>query len=179
MEMMLVLSMAGLFMAGVYETVITGLRVANAADEREQIRQGLANTLERMTRVVTHCRNIDTATNSVFQCDIDTDGDGASSASTPYERNHVYTYDAAADTLTYDYNNSPSPSAETLARYVTAFDFNYLESGSSTEATTCDATSSCGGQCCRSELRVLIAAATATRDTETINVTTSIYLENM
>ncbi len=173
MEMMIVISLSGLFIFAVYETVITGLRVANAADEREEVRQQMANVLERFTRDVSQCRNLDQGDDGQFQCDVDTDGSDSSSGT---ERNHNYSF--AGSTLTFDYSGSSG--AQTILRNLTSFDFNYQKSGSTTEFATCDATSSCGGAgtCCRDDARAVIVTATATKDAETVSMTTSVYLQN-
>lgn len=179
MEMMLVISMAGLFMVGVYETVITGLRLANAADEREQIRQGLADVLERFSRDASMCVNLDEGEDAQFQCDVDANGVGGSTGT---ERDHNYT--VSGSTLTWNYSGSPA-GAQTILRNITSWDFNYLRAGSATEYTTCDLTSASGSatcvdaaNCCQADARTVIVTATLTRDTETISATTAVPLMN-
>ena len=62
---------------------------------------------------------------------------------------------------------------------LTAFDFNYVEQNATASQATCDSTSSCGSNCCRSEARVVQVTMTATRGQETISVSGAVYLRNM
>lgn len=166
-------SLVSLFLGGVYETVITALRTAHAADQREDVRQQLAGALDRLTREARMARHVDQGDDDRFQFDADFDGDGDSSGS---ERNINYVVQSG--TLTRE---ASGVDEQTLIRNLASLDFNYLKAGSTTEYATCDSTSSCSSAavCCRADARVVLVTATVTRGTETISATTAAQLGNM
>ncbi len=164
-------SLLSIFIGAIYETVIVGLRAVNAADEREDVRGQLFSALDRLTRETRMARNVDHATDQQFQFDMDTDGDGASTGA---EQN--VDYEVIGGVLTRAANGG---SAVTIVRSLTSLDFNYLKNGSVTEYSTCDATSSCSSQCCRTDVRAVLITASATRDQETISMTSAAFLDNM
>ncbi len=72
--------MFSLFVYGVFEVVIVGLRVADATGERETIRLELAKALDLLTREAASAYNVDNSTSSRFQFDArigDNDGNGS------------------------------------------------------------------------------------------------------
>ena len=177
LELVVVTSLLGLFFGAVYETLHVALRSVGAADRREQMRTQLVRVLDQFTREVRMARDVDEADDDDFQVDVDTDGNGSSSGT---ERDVNYVYDAANDILTRAHSGG---STVTLLRNLTAFDFDYYESNSSTLNESCTFTSSCGGRCCEDDVRVVIVTATVTSGSgqaaETITETASVFLGNM
>ena len=78
LELFIVISLLGVFVVGIYQTVIVGLRVVDDADDRAGLRQQVLHTLDRFTREVGMAKVVDTAKASEFQFDADFDGDGDS-----------------------------------------------------------------------------------------------------
>jgi prepilin-type N-terminal cleavage/methylation domain-containing protein len=178
LELMVVLTLFGVFFSALQEPVLVGLRSLDSADTREAARTQLARALDQFTREVTMARNVDRATGTRFQFDADFDGDGASSNITPEERNINYEYDAAADEWLRSDTDTSAGQETVLISNVTSLDYNYYETGSTTESAACDSTGSCGSNCCRSEVRVVVVTATVTRDSETMTMSASAFLEN-
>ena len=170
-EMFIVMSLLGLFIAAVYESVLVGLRTVNAADERERIRMELAVVLDRLTREASTARTVDRAQDARFQFDADYD---ASGSSTGTEDNVNYQYDGATAVLQ---RSNAGGGTVSVARNVTSMDFDYIDD-TGTTFTSCDNTSSCGSQCCRSDVRVVLVTMTSTNDKETISVTDAVTLRN-
>ncbi|MBI4343163.1 MAG: hypothetical protein HY599_07330 [Candidatus Omnitrophica bacterium] len=159
-ELMLVVVLLGLFFGAVYEVVIIGLRTANAADEREAVRQQLANALDRITREAALASNVDVAADQQFQFDADLDGDGSTENNISYE------------VSSGDLQRVQSSVTVILARDLASLDFDYTDSGGSTLSTPV------GSQPTRDTIRLVQIAASATVDNETINVAGAVYLRN-
>jgi hypothetical protein len=175
---MVVLALFGLFFGALQEPVLIGLRSLDSADDREHLRLQLARALDRLTREATMARNVDRATDTRFQFDADWDGDDSSSGSTvPEERN--INYEVSGSQLLRSDADTSSGQETVLISNLSSLDFNYYESGSTTESASCDSTGSCGSNCCRSEVRVVVVTATATRGDETMTMSASAFLENM
>ena len=178
LELMIVLTLFGLFFSALQEPILIGLRSLDSADDREDLRLQLTRTLDRFTREASMARNVDRAQDQRFQFDADWNGDGSSSGSTvPEERN--INYEVSSGRLLRSDADTVAGQETVLISNLSSLDFNYYESGSTSESTSCDSTGSCGSNCCRSEVRVVVVTATATRGNETISMTSSAFLENM
>jgi hypothetical protein len=147
-------------MAAVYESVISGLRVANASDEREAIRQQLANTLDLLIREASITSNVDNAEDQRFQFDADLDGNGNAEDNINYQ--------VSGGDLQRTYNGT----TVTLIRDLSSLDFDFVDSGGSTLSTPV------GSQPTRDTIRVLQITVTATNDHETLSLTSAAYLRN-
>lgn len=156
-ELMLVTVLLAIFFGAVYETAIAGLRTVDAADEREEIRGQLAATLDRLTRELALCDNVDAATDSRFQCD------------TPSVNNVEYTYSSSNDELTRD---DAAVSARIVLRNATAWDFDYVDSAGAALSTPVAGAS-------EDTIRIVQVTATAALDAETLSMTSAVYLRNM
>lgn len=163
---MLALTLLAVFVATVYGTVIVGLRMAGSVDEREDVRQQLANALDRFTREARMARNVDTARDGDFQFDADFNGDGSSRA-------------ADGETnITYCLNNGVferkqgGNAALTLAEDIDSVAFDYVDSSGT-------AHDECTGACNKGDLRVAQVTLTATKDSETLSMTAAVFLDNM
>ena len=154
---MLVTVLLAIFFGAVYETVISGLRTVDAADEREEIRGQLAATLDRLTRELALCDNVDAATDSHFQCD------------TPSLNNIEYTYSSSNHNVTHDDASAP---AIIILGNLTAWDFDYVDSAGATLATPVAGAA-------EDTIRIIQVTATATLDSETLSMTSAVYLRNM
>ena len=160
LELMLALIVMSLFFGTVYETVIIALRAANAVDEREQIRQQLAHTLELLTREAAVASNVDNAEDQRFQMDGDVDGDGDDESNINYRVQDG------------DLQRVHSGEAVTLIPDVSALDFDYVDlNGNAMTAPVTPGSS-------RDNIRVIQIAVTAVRDHETISVASAAYLRN-
>ena len=157
-ELFIVVSLLGLFMGAVQETLITGLRAVNAAHRREAIRQPLASALERFARDAGVASNVDAAETGRFQFD------------TPSVNNVEYDYDSGAGTLTRD---DASSSAIILLRNLTAFDFDYVDCQGTLYTGTVSGSST------EDSLRVVQVVATVTQNQETLAVARAVFLRNM
>ena len=163
--------LAGGFLAVAYDVFIVGLRVANVATTRERIRLQLAQVLDRLTREAATARHIDHSTGTRFQFDADYDGSGSSTGS---EDNVNYNYDSANSEFERDNSGG---STVVVADHVTSADYDYIDD-TGTTYTTCDSTSSCGSNCCRTEVRAVLVTLTATVGGETISVADAATLCN-
>lgn len=154
-EIMVVISMMGMFFGGVYETVLAGLRTMSAADDREEIRLRLTSALDRFTREAGTASNLDTAQAAQFQFD------------TPSVNNVVYAYTGSTGILTRDDAGAGSPLV-TILRNLTEFDFEYL-----------DCLGAVYGSGNIDTIRIVRASATVTRGGETVSVWSAAHLRNM
>ena len=160
MELMVVVVLLGIFFGAVYETVIIGLRTANAADEREAIRQQLANAMDLLTREAALASNVDVAADQQFQFDADLNGDGTT------ENDVNYAVSGG------DLQRTANGVTLTLVRDLTALDFDYTDSGGSALSTPV------GSQPTRDTIRVMQVSTTATNDDETLSLPGAAYLRN-
>lgn len=160
LELLITISLLGIFMAAVYESVISGLRMANASDEREAIRQQLAHALDLLTREAAIASRVDNAEDQRFQFDADLDGNGTT-------ENNV-NYNVSSGDLQRTYNGI----TVTLIRDLSSLDFDFVDSGGSTLSTPV------GNQPLRDTIRVVQITVTATNDNETISLTSAAYLRN-
>lgn len=160
LELLLVITLLGLFMGAVYETVIVGLRVVNAADERETIRMQLANAMDRLTREASLASSVSSASDQRFQFDADLDGDGATETGINYQ--------LQGSSLNWSYGGS----TVTLVAGVTAIDFAYLDQNGVTMSAPVTPQSE------RDKIRVVQVSLTATKDTETISIAGAACLRN-
>ena len=156
-ELFIVISLMGLFMGAMQESLITGLRVVSAADRRETIRQLLASALERFARDASTASNVDRAQTDELQFD------------TPSVNNVEYAYDSSAGTLTRDDGSS----TQIILRNLTTFDFDYVDC----QGTLYTGTVSGGST--EESLRVVQVVATVTQSQETIAVARAVFLRNM
>lgn len=161
LEMLLVTSLFSIFIVGVYEAVLVGLRAANASDEREDVRQRMAHALDRLTREAAQSYAVDQAEDARFQFDArDINGDSAD------DTNIDYQYASGALTRTED------GTTITLLSGITSFDLNY------TDLTGAAMTTPVAGSD-EDDVRVVHVAVTAARDQETLSLESSAYLRNM
>ena len=157
LELFIVLSLLGLFMGVVQESVVVGLRATNSADKREEIRQQLAGALDHFTREAAMATNVDVATSVRFQFD------------TPDVNDNNYVYDGTAQTLSHDDAASPN---RVIVRNLTAFDFDYVDCVGTAYTGTVPGAA-------EDTLRVVQVTATVTKDNETISVANTAFLRNM
>ena len=157
LEFLLVLSLCALLIGAVYEAVLIGLRVVNAADDREHIRQQIASVLDRFTREAILSGDVDRAESGRFQFD------------TPDVNNVDYEYDSSASTLSRDDASNPQV---IILRNVTVFDFDYFD-GSGTQFSEPVPGSS------EDDVRLVRVTATVTKDNETLTLTGAAFLRNM
>ena len=163
---MIVVSLLGIFFGAVYETLIAGLRTVNAGNDREALRQQLSNALDRLTREASAANNVDRAQDQRFQFDADLDGDGNDEDNINYVvQNGGLDREYSGDTVT-------------LVKNVSSLDFDYIDQNGASYGT-CDSTSSCGSNCCRSEVRVVQITITGTRGNESMSVAGAAYLRDM
>lgn len=160
LELLITVSLLSIFVGSVYESVVVGLRTANAADKREDIRQQLAGALEALTREASLASNVDNAEDQRLQFDADLDGNGTT-------ENNV-NYQVSSGDLQRVYSGT----TVTLVRDLTSLDFNYADS------TGADLTTPVGSQPTRDTIRVVQITATATKDNETISLASAAYLRN-
>ena len=160
LELLIVISLSGLFMGAVQELLVTGLRVVDSADDRESIRQRLAYVVDRFTREMSLCTDVDVAQDGGFQFDADINGDGSD------ENNINYQYTSGTLTRTY------SGTTVTLISGLTAFDLNYVDD-TGAQLTTPVA----GSQ--EDDIRVVHISATVASGNETFSLESASYLRNM
>ena len=160
LELMLVVSLLAIFFGSVYETVIVGLRTANAADDREDVRQQAANALDRFVREASLAKVVRQATSQVFEFDADLTGDGTAETNILYQLQNdaiVRTYGGTTTTLVRS-ANTPS------------LTFAYFKQDRATWVSGTDALST---------IRVAQVTLTATKDTETLSLINAAYLRSM
>ena len=162
LELLLVLGLLALFGVAVYDTVVMGLRVASATDHREEIRQEVANALERFTREASMADVVDYSTNSRFQFDADLDGNGTVETDINYQ--------VTSGTLQRTYAGRTL----TLIPDLGSLDFDYINASG---AEYDDYDSGCGG-CARTNIRVVQINVTATQNSETITTGSAAFLRN-
>ena len=158
-ELILVISLLGIFLGTVYESVIVGLRAANAADERADIRQQLTNALDLLIREVSLASRVDNAEDERLQFDADLDGDGTT-------ENDI-NYQVSSGALQRVYNGT----TVTLIR-VASVDLNYVDSSGA------NLTTPVSSQATRDTIRVAEMTMTATNDQETLSLADAVYLRN-
>jgi prepilin-type N-terminal cleavage/methylation domain-containing protein len=159
-EVLIAIVLMGIFMAAVQETIITGLRTVNASDEREDIRQQLANALEQLTREASPASNVDNADDQRLQFDADLDGNGTT------ENNINYQVTSGDLQRTYD------AVTVTLVRDLSSLDFNYTNASGSAMTTPV------GNQPDRDTIRVVEMTLSAARDGESISLDNAVYMRN-
>ena len=165
-ELMIVISLMGLFLGTVQETLIVGLRATSASDARENVRLQLRKSLDQFTREAAAASNVDCAMDQRFQFDAsDINGDGSSDNNINYRVNSGV------------FERVFSGTTVTLVNDLTSLDFDYLDSSNASLAN-CSA-SGCGSSSCRSSLRVVQVTITATKNGEAISVTDAVHLRNM
>lgn len=159
LELMIVLSLVGLFVASVFESVIVTLRAVNAADERADIRQQVTHALELLTREVSLASNVDVAEDQRLQIDADLDGDGATESDILYR--------VQDGDLQRVYNGT----AITLVRDLSSLDFDYLDLNAA--ALTAPVTGAS-----LDILKVVQISLTSALDAESVSLASAAFLRN-
>ena len=159
LELFVVLSLLGIFLAAVQESLLVGLRAVNAADEREDIRMQLSNALDRLIREVSMANNVDTAQDQQLQFDADLNGDGTT-------ENDIL-YQVSGGDLQRTYNGA----TVTLVRDLSSLDFDYTDLNGSALTTPVTGAS-------LDILRLVQITATTAKDAETLSLADSAYLRN-
>lgn len=161
LELFIVMSLLAIFFGIVQESVTIGLRTANSADEREDVREQLTHALDLLTREASVADNVDNAEDQRLQFDADLDGDGDTENNTNYrvQGGDLQRVDSAGV-------------AVTIADDLDTLDFNYVDS------TGAAMTTPVPNQPTRDTIRVVQVTITAERDGETISVATAAYLRN-
>ena len=159
LELMIVASLMGIFFGTVYETVIVGLRLADAADERENIRQQLAHALELLGREAGVAANVDVAEDQQLQFDADLDADGAVDQDILYRVRNG------------DLERSYNGVTTVLVRDLASFDFDFADLNGATLTTPVTG-------CALDWLRLGRITASATRDAETVSLASAVYLRD-
>lgn len=157
---MVVLVLLGIFFGTMHETLVVGLRTVHAGDQREDIRQQMANTMALLTREASLASNVDNAEDQRLQFDADLDGDGTTENNINYQVN--------SGDLQRIYNSA----TVTFVRDLTSLDIDYVDSGGSTLTTPVSS------QATRDTIRVAQITMTATKENETISLTSAVYLRN-
>jgi len=157
LELLIVCALLGMFAGLTQESVVTGLRVVNTANSREQIRQELSLVLERIQRDAALADNVDRARDERFQFE------------TPDVNNVDYGYDSATGTLTRD---DGATAQITILRNITAFDFDYVDDGGAAMTTPVDDDD-------EDDVRVAQLSVTVAVGNESITMTAAAYLRNM
>ena len=160
LELMVVLVLLGIFLGTMHETLVVGLRVVHAGDQREDIRQQMANAMALLTREASLASNVDNAEDQRLQFDADLDGDGTTENNINYQVN--------SGDLQRIYNSA----TVTLVRDLTSLDIDYVDSGGANLTTPVSA------QATRDTIRVAQITMTATKENETISLTSAVYLRN-
>jgi type II secretory pathway pseudopilin PulG len=156
-ELFIVLSLGGVFFVAVGETVLTGLRAARAAYEREDLRMQAAAVLERFTREAALADDVDRARDDRFQFD------------TPDVNNVDYEYDSDDGIVTRDDGDLDE---QTVLRYVTAWDLDYEDdTGAALSTPVADSD--------EDDIRVVRVSLTLSRGTETVTLAGAVYLRNL
>ncbi len=158
-ELMIALTLAGGFIAVVYETVLVGLRAAHSADDRSNASQQVVNALERLIRESSVASNVDQAQDQRFQFDADIDGNGTT------ESNINYVVQGG------DLVRIQGGVTVTLIRDLSTLDFNYVDLANAAMTTPVSAAN-------RPNVRVVQITVTAVRGTETISLATAVFLRN-
>jgi type II secretory pathway pseudopilin PulG len=163
LELFVVLSLSGLFIGAVQETLITALRTVDSARRREDIRLQLARALDRLTREASYASEIDTMSSTRFQFDADIDRDGTlenvSSGADPDETDIEYR-DLAGDFVRRD-----SKGDLPLVSDLTSVTYEYLDASGNATSTAAD-------------VRIVQIAIGATSGSETISLAGAVYLRN-
>ena len=160
-EMMIVVSLLGIFFGGVYETVIVGLRAVSAADKRENLRRQLTMAMDQLTREIDAAYNVDVAQDQRLQFDArDINGDGSN------DNNINYLVSSG------DFQRVFSGDTITLIPDLASLDFDYIDFNGNTLATPVPVVQ-------EDDVRVVQITMTATRDTETVSLTGAACLRNM
>ena len=182
LELMVVMTLLGIFFGAVYETVLVGLRNVGSADTREGLRLQLARTLDRFTREVRMARNVTAATDTQFQFDADFNGDGDATDSGEAGVN----YQISGTTLTRAQGGVTITILNNLSSASAVDVFQYYELNGTTESDTCNNGSGCGtatctpsGCQCLCEVRVAVLTATVTTGSETLTMSDSAFLGNI
>lgn len=153
------MSLLGLFIGAVYESVIVALRVVNAADEREDVRQQLANALDRLTREASLASTVVAAQDQRFQFDADLDGNGVNENNINYE------------VQSGDLQRAYGGTTVTLVKDLTTLDFDYTDLNGANMTTPVPGAN-------LDNTRVVQVTITATRDNEAISLATAAFLRN-
>ena len=157
--MILVIMLMAIFFGTVYEVVIVGLHVATAADQREDVREQLANALERLSREASLASNVDVAEDQQLQFDADITADGT------IDQDIIYRVQNG------DLERSYSGITTVLARDLASWDFDYTDLNGTTLSTPVTGNN-------LNWLRVGLITASATRGTETVTLATAVCLRD-
>lgn len=157
--MILVIMLMAIFFGTVYEVVIVGLHVATAADQREDVREQLANALERLSREANLASNVDVAEDQQLQFDADITADGT------IDQDIIYRVQNG------DLERSYNGITTVLARDLASWDFDYTDLNGTTLSTPVTGNN-------LNWLRVGLITASATRGTETVTLATAVCLRD-
>ena len=160
LELLLVMALLAIFAGVIHESVIVGLRAANAADEREDVRLQVADALDRLTREGSLASNVTQANDQVFKFDADLDGNGTTETGITYE------------VLNGDLVRTLGDTTVTLIRDLATLDFDYQDLNGANMATPVSSQSE------RDTIRLAQVVLTGTKDTETLSVAEAVYLRN-
>ena len=155
LELFVVVSLLAMFFGAVYETVITGLRVVHAADDRENIRLQMTKALDLLTRETMAAYNVDHSQTQRFQIDLrvqDADANGQAD-----NLNNI-NYQVVSGDLQRE--------GVILVGDLTSLTFTYLDSNGNTTTTA-------------NNVRVMQVTMSATRNSETISMSTATRLRNL
>ncbi len=164
-ELFIVITLMGIFIGAVYESVIIGLRAVNTANDRENIRLQLTKALDQFTREASATNTVDYAQNQRFQFDADLAGNGNNQSNINYV--------VSGGILQRTYGSETLNLVSNLA----SLNFGYVKADGTT-ATSCDYTSNCSSQCCRGDVRVVQLTMTATKNNESFSMTGAVRLRD-
>jgi prepilin-type N-terminal cleavage/methylation domain-containing protein len=160
LELMIAMSLLGIFAGAIHETVIVGLRAVRVSHIREDVRLQAVRALDRLTREAALCANVDQAQDQRFQFDADLDGDGSTEGNINYRVQNG------------DLERVQGGTSVVLVSDLAGLDFDYVD-----EAGAAMATPVASGS--RDDVRVVQITVTAARGTESISVAGAAYLRNM
>ena len=162
LELFIVLSLLVLFGMAIQDTVVLGVRAANATNERETVRREVATALDRFTREVSMADVVDVANDQRCQFDADIDGNGSVDNNINYRVNSG------------DLQRVFGGRTLTLIPDLGSMEFDYMDIGGTTYD---DYGNDCSG-CPRANIRIVQITVTATRGNETITAGSAASLRN-
>lgn len=158
-ELIIVLSLLGLFLGAVQETFIHGLRIVDAADERSEVDSELAWGLERLSREVAQAKTFTTATASRMVLTVDLNQDGTD------------------ETVDYLLSNGQVLRQESnrqvvLVRNAQALTFSYVDLDGNTLSVPVASGS-------LDDIRLVQVSVTGDLEDETVAMTTAMFVRNL
>lgn len=159
LELMLVMSLLGLFLGAVQETFLHGLRIVDVADERAEVHSELAWGLERLSRELAQAKTFTTADASqvVFTVDLNQDG-----------TDETVEFVLSSGQV----RRQESGQQAVLVRNAQSLTFSYLDLDGNTLSTPVASGS-------LDDIRAIRVSLTGDLEEETISLATAIFVRNL